>query len=204
MARTSNSNSSENNIFETSATSSVVIPVSTESQVSNTSIVYEKDAMTESLINKENDARVDFVDREFIDFDAIQQNSSNVNKSIMERMSKNSTFRLLPDITSPYMVEPEKSSIIFDSTDNTLKYFNGTEWVESEGQPQTATWEYLAYNWSEEPTLITAISSGDVYEYKLDESTRYRLVPNPYNATQDAFYSDFDGTNLTNLITTRG
>jgi hypothetical protein len=204
MARTSNSNSSENNIFETSATSSVVIPVSTESQVSNTSIVYEEDAMTESVINKENDARVDFVDREFIDFDAIQQNSSNVNKSIMERMSKNSTFRLLPDITSPYMVEPEKSSIIFDSTDNTLKYFNGTEWVDSEGQSQEETWEYLSYNWSEEPTLITAISSGDVYEYKLDESTRYRLVPNPYNPTQDAFYSDFDGTNLTNLITTRG
>ena len=204
MARTSNSNSSENNIFETSATSSVVIPVSTESQVSNTSIVYEEDAMTEAVINKENDARVDFVDREFIDFDAIQQNSSNVNKSIMERMSKNSTFRLLPDITNPYMVEPEKSSIIFDSTDNTLKYFNGTEWVESEGQSQAATWEYLAYNWSEEPTIITTISSGDVYEYKLDDSTRYRLVPSPYDATQDAFYSNFDGTNLTNLITARG
>ncbi len=66
------------------------------------------------------------------------------------------------------------------------------------------SWSYLVSNWTVEPTLSTTIVSGDVYDYELDGVTRYRLVPEPYNSTQDAFYSDFDGTNLTNLITTRG
>lgn len=65
-------------------------------------------------------------------------------------------------------------------------------------------WDYLAANWSVEPTELATISEGVVWEYTLDSTTRYRLVPTPYDATEDAFYADFDGTNLTNLIVTRG
>jgi len=66
------------------------------------------------------------------------------------------------------------------------------------------TWNYLTLNWTSKPVLNTTIASGSVYDYELDGITRYRLVPTQYDATQDAFYSNFDGTNLANLITTRG
>tara|TARA_R110002012_G_scaffold284722_1_gene475600 strand:- start:517 stop:1131 length:615 start_codon:yes stop_codon:yes gene_type:complete len=204
MVRTSNSNSSENNIFETNATSSSLNSVSTEKSSTYDSIEYVVDAMTQSNIVEDNSPRVDFVDRAFINFHDITQSVSFVNKSIVDRIKRNSTFRVLPDIANTVSVEPETSSIIFDSTDNILKYYNGTEWISSDGSNPSDTWEYLVYNWSSEPTLNTAIVGGDVYDYELDGVTRYRFVPNPYDSTQDAFYSDFDGTNLTNLIVTRG
>ena len=66
------------------------------------------------------------------------------------------------------------------------------------------TWEYYLLNWSVEPSLNTSLANGDVYDYALNGTTRYRFVPNTYDSTQDAFYSAFDGTNLSGLITTRG
>ena len=65
-------------------------------------------------------------------------------------------------------------------------------------------WNYLATQWSVTPTLLTTIASGDVWQYTLIGVTRYRLVPSTYNATQDSFYSTFDGTTLSGLITSRG
>lgn len=67
-----------------------------------------------------------------------------------------------------------------------------------------AAWDYYALNWSSTPTLHTALPSGDVWEYTLDSTTRYRLVPATYDPAQDAFYSSFDGTDLTGLIAARG
>lgn len=204
MIRTSSNTSNSANIFETNATSSSLNSVSTEKSSTYDSIEYVTDPMTESNIVEDNSPRVDFVDRAFIDFHEINQSVSFVNKSIIDRIKRNSTFKVLPDITDTVSIEPEKSSIIFDGTDNMLKYYNGIEWVSTDGGDPSATWEYLVYNWSSEPTLNTTIIGGNVYNYELDGVTRYRLVPNPYDATQDAFYADFDGTNLTNLITTRG
>ena len=66
------------------------------------------------------------------------------------------------------------------------------------------SWDYYALNWSEEPTLIASITEGDVYAYVLNGITRYRFVPTIYTPIEDAFYSDFDGTNLTGLISKRG
>lgn len=66
------------------------------------------------------------------------------------------------------------------------------------------TWEYLVLNWSSNPTINTAIIGGDVYDYTLNGTTRYRFVPTTYDSTENAFYSNFDGVNLTDIITTRG
>ena len=66
------------------------------------------------------------------------------------------------------------------------------------------SWEYLVANWTETPTLNATITSGDVYNYNLDGTIRYRFVPSTYTPTQDAFYTNFDGTTLTGLITKRG
>lgn len=69
---------------------------------------------------------------------------------------------------------------------------------------QALEWNSLVMNWSSEPTLNATIATGEVYDYTLGGVTRYRFVPIPYDPTQDAFYEGFDGTTLTNLITTRG
>jgi hypothetical protein len=66
------------------------------------------------------------------------------------------------------------------------------------------TWDYLATNWSVEPTLNTTLAGGEVLNYTLNGTTRYRFVPTTYDPTQDAFYAGFNGTTLTNLIAKRG
>lgn len=65
------------------------------------------------------------------------------------------------------------------------------------------TWTLLASKWDVAPTVAASISGGTVYQYTLDGVTRYRFVPDQYDAAQDAFYSSFDGTTLSDLITTR-
>jgi len=66
------------------------------------------------------------------------------------------------------------------------------------------SWEYLVANWSVIPTLNASITGGDVYNYELNGTLRYRFVPTTYTPTQDAFYTYFDGTSVTGLITKRG
>jgi len=68
------------------------------------------------------------------------------------------------------------------------------------------SWSSLVNIWTEEPTFNINISgSGDVYDYVYDTTTYYRLVPEPYDSTQDTFYSNFNGTDtLTGVVATRG
>lgn len=66
------------------------------------------------------------------------------------------------------------------------------------------TWTALATSWTTPPTLAATIVAGAVYAYTLDGVTRYRLVPSPYDAALDAFYTTFAGSVLSGLITTRG
>ena len=62
------------------------------------------------------------------------------------------------------------------------------------------SWISLVSQWDVEPILIQSSSNGDIYQYQRTDFTYYRFVPNPYNASQDAFYSDIQ---LTQLITSR-
>ena len=66
------------------------------------------------------------------------------------------------------------------------------------------TWSFLAEHWTIEPSLNATIALGDIYQYDYLGVVRYRLVTNPYDSALDSFYGNFDGTNLTGLITTRG
>ena len=68
----------------------------------------------------------------------------------------------------------------------------------------TVDWAYYVYHWSVAPTLNATITDGDVYEYTLKGTTRYRFVPSTYDPTQDAFYENFDGATLSGLIVSRG
>lgn len=67
-----------------------------------------------------------------------------------------------------------------------------------------ADWTYYVTTWSVEPTLNTAITGGEVYNYTLDGTTRYRFVPTTYDPTEDAFYTTFSNPTLSGLIVARG
>ena len=64
------------------------------------------------------------------------------------------------------------------------------------------TWSDYANGPSEVPVLAATIASGEVYSYVYGATTLYRHIPtaNPYG---DAFYSNFDGTNLSGLVVSR-
>lgn len=65
-------------------------------------------------------------------------------------------------------------------------------------------WTYYATNWDEPPELVGSIPAGSVYMYRLDGVSRFRLVPSPYDPKLDAFFENFDGATLDDLIATRG
>ena len=67
----------------------------------------------------------------------------------------------------------------------------------------TLTWAFLVVNWDNPPTFVATIAGYDVYLYTLNSVDRYRSIPEPYVNNLDAFWEDFDGTNLINLITNR-
>jgi len=67
----------------------------------------------------------------------------------------------------------------------------------------TFTWAFLVVNWDNPPTFVATIAGYDIYLYTLNSVDRYRSVPEPYVNSLDAFWEDFDGTNLINLITNR-
>ena len=64
-------------------------------------------------------------------------------------------------------------------------------------------WVYYVTAFDVTPTLNTTIASGDVWDYTVNGTSVYRLVPNPYVPAQDVFYSSFDGTNLTSELASR-
>jgi len=81
----------------------------------------------------------------------------------------------------------------------------------SQGVPGPAggeSWNDYAVNKVQYTGIDTVIASGLVKECLSGAMTIYRFINATNNARgyplEDSFYSDFDGTNLTNLIVTRG
>lgn len=104
----------------------------------------------------------------------------------------------LPDPLEPDTLYYVRTGAGFDL------YLSDTTGSVAYQQNAPRAWIDYAAQWSSEPSEIGSTANGAVFEYTLDGTARYRLVPDPYDATQDAFYADWDGTTLSNLITTRG
>ena len=79
-----------------------------------------------------------------------------------------------------------------------------TQWVDD---TDTLSWIDVAGD-VEYTGVETTIASGEVLTCAYKSDTIYRFINSTENANgypiEDSFYSDFDGTNLTNLIITRG
>jgi len=74
------------------------------------------------------------------------------------------------------------------------------------GPPAKITWITYAGN-AKYTGVETIIASGKVLDYILDGATIYRFITDAFTGlypSEDSFYSNFDGTNLTNLLVTRG
>ena len=88
------------------------------------------------------------------------------------------------------------------ATDTSLVSISGN--LQAQIDTLASSWISLVNGWTIEPTLNASISGGDVYNYTYGSTLYYRFVPEPYDSTQDIFYSGFDGTNLTTSIAIRG
>lgn len=79
-----------------------------------------------------------------------------------------------------------------------------TQWVDD---TDTLSWIDVAGD-VEYTGVEATIASGEVLTCDYKSDTIYRFINSTENANgypiEDSFYSDFDGTNLTNLIVTRG
>jgi hypothetical protein len=69
------------------------------------------------------------------------------------------------------------------------------------GASGSAGWLTYATAFSSTPTLTAALVGGDVYTYLYnnDVLTLYRYI----TGTSDSFFTDFDGTTLTGLVSTK-
>ena len=81
-----------------------------------------------------------------------------------------------------------------------------TEWIDVSGSG-SLSWIDVAGD-VEYTGVDTNIASGEVSECDYKGGTIYRFINSTNNANgysiEDSFYSNFDGTNLTGLIVTRG
>jgi hypothetical protein len=66
-------------------------------------------------------------------------------------------------------------------------------------------WIDLTTTWTVEPVNVAySGSDGEVIQYTYGSTIYYRFVPNPYDASLDAFYTTYSNPTLSGLITTRG
>ena len=110
------------------------------------------------------------------------------------------------DINNSSTVEDVEPITI--SVEETIQYVN----VNVDETVETVTIElaeapYIPITWTDyvfqyKPSTETPITGGTVIQYTAD-LTVYRFIPEPYVYADDAFYSNFDGTVVSNLLVRR-
>lgn len=68
------------------------------------------------------------------------------------------------------------------------------------------TWDYIERNSVLQDVPVVEIPSGKVWSYTYQDQTIYRFIStalDSFGSPTDAFYADFDGSSLTNLLATR-
>ena len=79
----------------------------------------------------------------------------------------------------------------------------GTEadFLASLQKPTALPWFHYASSY--QAGQETSITSGTVMEYTAGATTIFRFIPEPYIFSQDAFYQNFNGSILSNLLAKR-
>ena len=136
------------------------------------------------------------------------------NNIINVTVTTSETFNIsITEAPKPIIIEMSSSNIQGERGPQGLQGEIGPQGLQGEIGPQgppgrdgTAelTWSDFTTKWSIEPTLIGRISEGTIYKYTYNSIVRYRFIPSHYSPRYDAFYSNYDGVNLTNLLAIRG
>lgn len=126
----------------------------------------------------------------------VNQTIEEVNITVNE--SDSSVYVNIVETVEPVTVTVEETvqnvNVSVDETVETVK-------IEvAEGAYVPLKW--LDYVFQYEPSTETAVTGGLVIQYTAD-TTVYRFIPEPYVYENDAFYTDFDGTTLSNLLVRR-
>jgi hypothetical protein len=68
---------------------------------------------------------------------------------------------------------------------------------------QGLRWIDMVMRYVSTPASIYEGVGFSVYEYEHSDTTRYRRIPDPYDASQDSFFATFSGNTLSGLICSR-
>lgn len=106
------------------------------------------------------------------------------------------------DVDSNYLIETNEinsTSILIEP----IEYSITLDTIETITSPEYEWIDYIV-GWTSTPTYQASITGGSVFLYNMDMGNVYRFVPDPYNSLNDAFYSDFNGSSLSNFLVSRG
>lgn len=173
----------------------IKVPV-VEKVIERTEVVKEQPIVTKEIVKEVREVKVDvpFVDDASISY--LEEKIVSLEEKLEDKID-NLPKATLPSPIGIVVREVQAGAGVSIDNSNPLKpIISSTEGV--------TTWSYYATTWSVEPTLNSSITGGDVYDYTLNGTTRYRFVPDPYDPTQDAFYSTFSAGVLSDIIVTRG
>jgi len=173
----------------------IKVPV-VEKVIERTEVVKEQPIVTKEIVKEVREVKVDvpFVDDASISY--LEEKIVSLKEKLEDKID-NLPKATLPSPIGIVVREVQAGAGVSIDNSNPLKpIISSTEGV--------TTWSYYATTWSVEPTLNSSITGGDVYDYTLNGTTRYRFVPDPYDPTQDAFYSTFSAGVLSDIIVTRG
>lgn len=173
----------------------IKVPV-VEKVIERTEVVKEQPIVTKEIVKEVREVKVDvpFVDDASISY--LEEKIVSLEEKLEDKID-NLPKATLPSPIGIVVREVQAGAGVSIDNSNPLKpIISSTEGV--------TTWSYYATTWSVEPTLNSSITGGDVYNYTLNGTTRYRFVPTTYDPTQDAFYSTFSAGVLSDIIVTRG
>jgi hypothetical protein len=118
---------------------------------------------------------------------AVDENDVAVNVTTQEAEAQANLTVELEQVAVNVLAQPQQESLVLVGI----------------GSPALGWRDYVT-QWDVPPSLDGNLPGGSVYSYQLGGVERFRLVPNPYDAAQDAFYAAFDGGALSGLIAARG
>ena len=141
----------------------------------------------------------------------IQKDEINISKSGDSiTLSNESNSIDLSSTSTLVKIEKQTSSIDFSIDSNEIVISPvGVQGIQGESGSGTGSTSWIDVAGDVEYTGVdTNIASGEVSECDYKGGTIYRFINSTENANgysiEDSFYSNFDGTNLSNLIVTRG
>jgi hypothetical protein len=110
------------------------------------------------------------------------------------------------DSFAEFPVIGKSQLLYFDSSSYAAYIWDGSQYqaLSAGSAASTTDWGHYSLHWSTAPVSVGTVAAGTVMAYTLGSTTTYRLVPSPYDATADAFYSTFAAGVLSGVLAVRG